>query len=144
MRRMVVGEESEGGFAGTPRFEIIRRIGAGGMGVVYEAYDREQRAPVGAPERRAQITGDTVQKRNQRPQHRAVDVMGAAHREVVAGLLACGRRGIDGVVLENDGTDCRDLAHRRGNPGTGWRISDRTDDRGRHERRNNCWHKTYG
>jgi serine/threonine protein kinase/energy-coupling factor transporter ATP-binding protein EcfA2 len=46
MRRMVVGEESEGGFAGTPRFEIIRRIGAGGMGVVYEAYDREQRAPV--------------------------------------------------------------------------------------------------
>jgi serine/threonine protein kinase/tetratricopeptide (TPR) repeat protein len=33
-------------FAGTPRFEIIRRIGAGGMGVVYEAYDRERRNAV--------------------------------------------------------------------------------------------------
>jgi hypothetical protein len=35
-----------GDFDGTPRFEIVRRLGAGGMGVVYEALDREQGAHV--------------------------------------------------------------------------------------------------
>ena len=33
-------------FEGTERFGILRRIGAGGMGVVYEAYDREREALV--------------------------------------------------------------------------------------------------
>ena len=38
----VAGEE----FAGTERFEVLRRIGAGGMGMVYEALDRETRERV--------------------------------------------------------------------------------------------------
>jgi serine/threonine protein kinase len=33
-------------FAGTSRFEVIRCLGAGGMGVVYEAFDRERNARV--------------------------------------------------------------------------------------------------
>jgi len=33
-------------FGGTERFEIRRRLGAGGMGVVYAAYDRERNAQV--------------------------------------------------------------------------------------------------
>jgi tetratricopeptide (TPR) repeat protein len=33
-------------FAGTSRFEVRRRIGSGGMGVVYEAYDRELESTV--------------------------------------------------------------------------------------------------
>lgn len=33
-------------FRGTDRFEIRRRLGAGGFGVVYEAYDRKRNAPV--------------------------------------------------------------------------------------------------
>src|ERR1700691_1498930 len=35
-----------GNFAGNERFEIVRQIGAGGMGVVYEALDRERRMRV--------------------------------------------------------------------------------------------------
>ncbi|HVV84020.1 MAG TPA: AAA family ATPase, partial [Kofleriaceae bacterium] len=33
-------------FAGTERFEVVRRLGTGGMGVVYEAVDRERNARV--------------------------------------------------------------------------------------------------
>src|SRR3954447_1717674 len=33
-------------FAGTDRFEVLRCLGAGGMGVVYEAYDRERQSRV--------------------------------------------------------------------------------------------------
>ncbi len=33
-------------FAGTSRFEVVRCLGAGGMGVVYEAFDRERQAKV--------------------------------------------------------------------------------------------------
>lgn len=45
MRTLVVGE-GDADFKGTERFEVVRRIGSGGMGVVYEAFDRELRAPV--------------------------------------------------------------------------------------------------
>jgi serine/threonine protein kinase len=33
-------------FRGTKRFEVRRRIGAGGMGIVYEAFDRQRKHPV--------------------------------------------------------------------------------------------------
>src|SRR5688572_5152071 len=33
-------------FGGTPRFEVRSSLGAGGMGVVYEAFDRERRTRV--------------------------------------------------------------------------------------------------
>ena len=36
------GIPGDEGFAGTPRFKIVRQVGAGGMGVVYEAVDVEQ------------------------------------------------------------------------------------------------------
>src|SRR5262245_46960393 len=29
-------------FSGTDRFELVRRLGAGGMGIVYEVFDRER------------------------------------------------------------------------------------------------------
>ena len=41
-----MGTIDEIAFRGTSRFEVVRRIGAGGMGVVYEANDRERHARV--------------------------------------------------------------------------------------------------
>ena len=36
-----------GDFAATPRFEVLRCIGAGGMGTVYEAIDKERTEEAG-------------------------------------------------------------------------------------------------
>ncbi len=51
--------EGQGEFQGTERFGILRRIGAGGMGVVYEAYDRERESLVALKTLR-QASPDTI------------------------------------------------------------------------------------
>src|SRR5580692_9769045 len=38
--------DADVGWKGTTRYEIVRRIGAGGMGAVYEAFDRDRRQRV--------------------------------------------------------------------------------------------------
>src|SRR5712691_8761238 len=42
----IMGIQGVEDFQGTERFAVIRRIGAGGMGVVYEAHDRQRGARV--------------------------------------------------------------------------------------------------
>src|SRR6266542_2012422 len=41
-----MAESGEEPFAGTARFQLRRRLGAGAFGVVYEAYDRERSSVV--------------------------------------------------------------------------------------------------
>ena len=51
---------SLGSFPSSPRFDRIRRIGAGAMGVVYEAFDRERNAPVALKVLRLPPSGEFV------------------------------------------------------------------------------------
>src|SRR5258708_18944049 len=57
--RCVVRRARSVDFAGTTRFEIMRCLGAGGMGVVYEALDRERNVRVALKTLRA-MSADTL------------------------------------------------------------------------------------
>jgi len=52
-------------FGGTGRFQIIRRLGAGGMGVVYEALDRERDARVAIKTLRSMSPDDLLALKNE-------------------------------------------------------------------------------
>jgi eukaryotic-like serine/threonine-protein kinase len=73
------------GFPQTERFDIRRRIGAGGMGVVYEAFDRHRNAQV-AVKTLLQVTAQTLYRFKQ--EFRAVQEL--AHPNLVRlGELIC-------------------------------------------------------
>jgi len=72
-------------FPGTARFEIKRRLGEGGMGVVYEAYDREKKAEVALKVLRRVVSGELARFKNE---FRALQ--GIDHENLVAlDELAC-------------------------------------------------------
>ena len=52
-------------FEGTARFEIIRRLGIGGMGVVYEAFDREEQTHVALKALRIQTADALLRFKNE-------------------------------------------------------------------------------
>jgi serine/threonine protein kinase/tetratricopeptide (TPR) repeat protein len=54
---VLVGGDAE--FAGNTRFRVVRRLGSGGMGVVYEAYDRERGVPAALKHLR-QLSADAI------------------------------------------------------------------------------------
>src|SRR5688572_16611450 len=53
---------ASGSFPATDRFEYVRRIGAGAMGVVYEAFDRERSAVVALKTLRLPPLGENVRR----------------------------------------------------------------------------------
>ena len=52
-------------FSGTERFRILRRLGEGGMGVVYEALDRERNTRVALKTMRQSSTASLLRFKNE-------------------------------------------------------------------------------
>src|SRR5262245_61775243 len=56
---------AEADFSGTERFEIRRRLGAGGFGVVYEAFDRERNSLIALKTLHPERKGDALYRLKQ-------------------------------------------------------------------------------